>query len=129
MTPFSALYYSGKTAHVQRVLIGVDRVDGLDILSVTGESRTQCYPIAAMTAEPPVGHARRFLLLPDGGTFEYEVDAVGEAWLRLRYPGHGRRSSHSTAGRSSPQRLWCCWSERWARGSTADIPVDAAADQ
>jgi Zn-dependent protease with chaperone function len=84
MTPFRAILYDGKTAAGRAVLVSVDAPD---TLSVASESSTQHYPIGAVTAEPPLGHARRFLLLPDGGTCEYEADAVGEEWLRLPVPG------------------------------------------
>jgi Zn-dependent protease with chaperone function len=86
MTPFRARHYNGRTADAHSVLVSVD-TEGT--LSVTSDSGARRYPLAAVTAEPPLGHARRFLLLPDGSTCEYQADAVDQEWLHLPVPGTG----------------------------------------
>jgi Zn-dependent protease with chaperone function len=82
--PFPAIHYGGETAGAEAVQIEFEEPDQLWI---GGDSWMRCYPLGSVTGEPALGGARRFLLLPDGGTCEYAADAVDAEWLSTLVPG------------------------------------------
>jgi Zn-dependent protease with chaperone function len=84
VTPFAAIFYSGRTAEAQEVQVGFEPPD---MLCVTGPSGSRRYPLGSVSGEPSLGRARRFLVLPDGGTCEYAADAVDSDWLSTLVPG------------------------------------------
>src|SRR4051812_33822757 len=84
MTAIAAIHYDGHTAEGRAVQIAFEAPD---LLCVVAESGTQQYPLGAVTGEPPLGSAHRFLLLPDGSVCEYAAGEEEAAWLASLVPG------------------------------------------
>jgi hypothetical protein len=74
-------YYDGKSARA--LPVEVRRDEGA--LVITGRDLLLSYPINAVRADPPLGHTRRVIRLPDGGQVQSDDHAALDALFPRRY--------------------------------------------